>query len=236
MSIIYCAVIEKRNKMIIAESKGQESFYKRIKSLIKTMLVGNVGDVIEIEDEKLVTYIRTKYTIFVCVSYGKYTTDRPKRFLKKFLELMIAEFKSLDSIIPANETITKLFLQERLEKNLNTLIEEFDNDIPKSMDNIIEINKDVNDIKLNMNLNFQRLSGNDSNLNEMLISSKKLNETSGIFRAESNNLERETRCLKPWMIYLMGFTVIILFVYFIFSFYVCSSPSIFCERKSYYVS
>ena len=236
MSIIYCAVIEKTNKMIIAESKTQEPFYKRIKSLINKMLVGNVGDVIEIEDEKLVTYIRTKHTIFVCVSYGKYTTDRSKRFLKKFLELMIAEFKSLDSIIPANVTITKLFLQERLEMKLNTLIEEFDNDISKSMDNIIEINKDVNDIKLNMNLNFQRLASTDSNLNEMLISSKKLNETSAFLRAESKNLERETRCLKPWIMYLMGFIVIILIVYFIFSFYVCGSPSIFCERKSYYVN
>ena len=184
----------------------------------------------------MVTYLRTKHTIFVCVSYGKYTSDRPKRLLKKFLELMIAEFKSLDNIIPANVTITKLFLQERLEKKLNTLLEEFDNDIPKSMDNIIEINKGVNDIKLNMNSNINRLASNNSDLNEMLVSSKMLNETSALFRAESKILERETRCLKPWIIYLIGFIVIILIVYFIFSFYVCGSTSIFCERKSYYVS
>jgi hypothetical protein len=231
MSILYCAVIEKNNKLIVAESKNSESFNKRLQSLIKKMLVGNVGDMIEIENEKMVTYLRTKHTIFVCVSSGKYSTDRPKRFLKKFLEMMIAEFKSMDNIIPQNVTITKLILQERLEKKLNSLIEEFDSDLSKSTDTIIDMNKNLDDIKLNMNSNFKKLVSNENDMNELLLSSKKLNVTSSEFRTESRNLERETRCLKPWMIYVTSVFVISLIVYFIFSFYLCGSVSISCERK-----
>lgn len=231
MPILYCSLICKNDKILLAESKKSESFNKRIKSLFKKMLVGNVGDVIEIEDEKIVTYLRTKHTIFICVSSNKTSSDRPKRFLKRFLEIIIAEFKSLENIIPKNTSVTKFILQERLENKLNSLIEEFDTEIVKSTETIINITKDMNDIKVNMNTNVKKIVENDNDLNELLVSSKKLNVNSTEFKNASKNLEKETRCIKPCVLYLLMVTIIMIIVYLIFGFYFCGSATIFCERK-----
>jgi hypothetical protein len=226
--IIYTSLLAKNEKLILAESTLCASFNQRVKSLLKRMLNGVIGDSIEIEDDMMITYIRTKSVLFTCVSPVNTGYEKPKKFLKQLIELVLKDFKAIDQIVP--ETVSKMCLQTQLEKKLNNLINDFDTGVNESKKVIEENFKIVEDIKVTMRDNIRTVVDNRDELNQMLLTSKNIENKAKEMNASSKELEYRTRFCKPWMIYCGIFTLICVIVYVVFSIYLCGSLSPFCEK------
>lgn len=230
MSIKYCSLIAKVEKVVLVESTVTESYDYRIKPLVPTILKKNVCDIIEIEGDMLVTYLRTKKVIFICVSESKHGDERPRRFIEQFAAMVIKEFDGIDNILPT-DGVGKLALQAKLDLKFNNLLANFDTGMYKNKDLISGMNKDLEDIKHDIGDSIKKIVGDKDNLDEMLLTSKKIVAKAEEYKDDAHILEKETRCLKPWMIYLMIIFIVLITVYTCFSFYLCGNLSLFCERK-----
>jgi hypothetical protein len=230
MSITYCSLIAKSEKILLAESTMSESFDSRIKGLIGTILKKNVCDTIEIEGENLVTYLRTKKVIFCCVAPTKHGEERPRRFIEQFAGMVIKEFESIDNIVPQGN-FGKLALQAKLEVKFNTFLGSFDTGMYKNKDIIIGMSKDLDEMKQAMGISIKKMVNNKDELEEMLIVSKKITHKAEEYKEGAKELEYETRCIKPWMVYLLVVIVVLFIVYTAFALYYCGAMTLFCEKK-----
>ena len=234
MSITYCSIIAKSEKILLAESSTSESFDTRIKTLLPTILKNNVLDVIEIENDNIVTYLRTKKIIFICVSKKDYGEERPRRFIENFASNVIKEFGNLDSIIPPDGLVSKLCLNNRLNAIFNSLVESYDTgaQINKSKSVVKSINRELDEIKHDMRDNIKKIVNNNNDLEDLLLTTQKINDKAKEYRENAKELEKETRCCKPWMIIVSVVFLVLALVYTIFAIYLCGSMTVFCDRKS----
>jgi hypothetical protein len=230
MSITYCSVIARSEKILLAESTRSESFNNRIKSLHSQIIKKNICDTIEIENGQRVTFLKTKIIIFTCVSPTKSGEDRPRRFIEQFAAMVIKDSGGVDNVIPT-DSVGKLCLQSKFDVKLNKLIEDFDTGIYGNKELINGINDDLDEIKHEMGKNIQNMVANQTELDEMLLVSKNINLKAAEYREDAKTLERETRCCKPWMMILLIVILVSFIVYCIFAIYLCGSLSVSCERK-----
>jgi hypothetical protein len=231
MSILYCSVIAKNEKILLAESTVTESFNNRLKSLYNQIIKKNICDTIEIENGQLVTFLKTKKIIFTCISPVKYGEDRPRRFIEQFAAMIIKDSGGVEMIIP-NEKISKLCLQSKFDEKLNKLIQDFDTGMYGSKELINEMQNDMNDIKQEMGKNIKKMVANQTELDEMLLVSQKIKTKAKDYKEDAKTLERETRCCKPWMIIFSIIILVSFIVYSIFVLYLCGSLSVTCEKKN----
>ena len=68
MSITYCSLVAISSHILLSESTKSESYNKRIKNLFSKIFKKNICDTIEIEGNQIVTFLRTKKILFICVS------------------------------------------------------------------------------------------------------------------------------------------------------------------------
>jgi hypothetical protein len=239
--ILYCSLIAKNEKVFLAESTLCASYQIKIKTLFCTITKGNVSDVLVLDssNDLIVTYLRTKKIIFVCVSLSKDGEERPKRFMEQFVGLVVSDFGSLDNLIPQyesesnNNTLSSLCLQEKLESKLNLLIHNFDTGIYKNKEKLNEMNADLSEMKHNMSSNIKKIVGNNDDLQKLLLVSKNITNKSEEYKNNAKQLEYETKCIKPWMIYLAIILIVILIVYTICALYFCGNMWVICDRKKY---
>lgn len=226
MTITYCSLIGKADKVLLAQSTLSDSYDIRIKNLTNTINKGQVSDIIEIENDQLVTYLRTKKVIFICVSPSKHGDERPRRFLEQYISSMVQEFGSIDNILPKEPK--KLSLQTKLSLKMNSLIESFDTGMYKNKAMIRGMNDDLTEIKQDLSNNIKKLVKNGDNLDEMLLVSKKINIEAKEYKEGAEELEYETRCIKPWMMYTFIVVLVLIIVYTVFAISRCGNLSIFC--------
>jgi hypothetical protein len=231
MSITYCSIYSKKEKVLLAESTSNDSFHNRVKNLFSSIVSDKeILNFREIEGNYLVTSLKTKKVIFVCVSKEPYEKNRPKRFMESFAGMVIKIFGNVDSIVPESGC-SHLCLQSNLSLNFNQHIESYDTGVYKDRNVINEMNKDLSDIKHDLSQNIKKLMANSDDLDQMLLVSKKISSNAVEYREEAKVLEMETRCFKPWMGILLIILLVLLMVYVIFSLYLCGSLTVFCERK-----
>jgi hypothetical protein len=230
MSIIYCSVIAKNEKILLTESTTSESFNNRIKSLYNQIIKKNVCDTIEIENGQLVTFLKTKKIIFTCISPVKYGEERPRKFIEQFAAMIIKDSGGVENIIPKDQ-VSKLCLQSKFDLQINKLIKDYDTGMYGSKEIIDEAQNDLNDIKHEMGKNIKKMVANQTELDEMLLVSQKIKTKAKEYKEDANTLERQTRFCKPWMIICLIVILISIIVYFIFALYLCGNLSVTCERR-----
>jgi hypothetical protein len=231
MSITYCSLYSKKDKVLLAESTSNDSFHSRVKNLLASIVSDKeILNFKEIEGENLVTSLKTKKIIFICVSKEPYERNRPKRFMESFAGMVIKIYGNVDNIIPETGC-NHLCLQNNLSLNFNQHLDSFDTGVYKDRNVINEMNKDLSDIKQDLSQNIKKLLSNSEDLDQMLLVSKKISSNAVEYREEAKVLEMETRCFKPWMGIVLVILLVLFMVYIIFSLYLCGSFTVFCERK-----
>lgn len=231
MSITYCCLISRSEKLLLAESSSKENYDKKVFKLFQTIMKENVNDIIEVDDNFILTYIRTKKIVFICLSHKYMGEDRPRRFIEHFVNLVINEYKSIDNVIPhnPNEQI-KLCLQKTLGEKLVTLLDSYDSSMYKNKQKINHLTNDMNEIKVNMNHQIKKMVHNNESLESLLATSQHLKKDANEYKQNAKELEKETRCFKPWMGYALIVIAIMLIVYAVFSLYHCGNLSIVCSN------
>ncbi len=232
MSITYCSLIAISSHILLSESTKSESYNKRIKNLFSKILKKNICDTIEIEGDQIVTFLRTKKILFICVSDIKQGEERPRRFIEKLATMVIKEFDGIDNIIPL-EHVNHLCLHTKLESKLNHILEDYETGLYTNKEHITNINKDLEEMKQNMNSNIKKLVSNTNELDELLIITKKINDKAHDYKENAKELELQTRCIKPWMVILFIVIMVSFVVYTIFALYLCGNMSLFCEKKKF---
>ncbi len=231
MSITYCSLYAKKEKILLAESTTTESFHSRIKSLLNSILNDKeILNIIEIEGENIVTFLKSKKVVFICVSKSSHGHERPQRFIESFATMCVKEFGTVDQIIPeggANHLCHQLKLNIKFNKHLDN----YDTGVYSNKQLISEMNKDLQDIKHDLSQGIKKMVGNNDELEQMLVISKNITVKAEEYKEEAKVLEVQTRCFKPWMGITLIIMLVLLIVYFIFSLYLCGSLTVFCERK-----
>ena len=230
MSLNYCCLISRYDKIIMAESNFKEvSFSKLIIPTINTMIKGSLLDFIELEDNKMITYFRTKKILFACVSQGVDGKERPKRFMEIFINLVNSEYASLDDLLIKFPKITRNCANEIFEKKFNKILGDFDTGI-NSRGLIGKIQHDVDEIKKDLNKNIKTMIENNNDLDHLLLVSQNINKNAEEYKENAVVLEYETRCLKPWMIYVLIILIVLSLVYLVFALARCGDLHIICDR------
>jgi hypothetical protein len=230
MSLDYCCLIAKKEKVIIAESNfKQASYSKLIMPTINTMIKGALLDFIELEDSKLITYFKAKRILFVCVSRGVDGKERPKRFMENFINLVNSEYGTIDNLFNDFPKITRNCANEKFETKFNKILDDFDTGL-NSRGMIGKIQSDLDEIKKDLNKNIKTMLDNNNDLDHLLLVSKNINKTAEEYKEDAKVLEYETRCIKPWMIYVLIILIVLGLVYLVFALARCGDLHIFCER------
>jgi hypothetical protein len=231
MSVEYCCLIAKKEKVIISESnyKDNPSYSKRILPTVPTMISGHMMDFIEIEMEKAISYFRTKRIVFVCVQSAKVGKEKPKRFLEQMVILINNEYGNINGMLDSIPKISKNCLQDRLEDKFNKLLDDFDTGLYNNRGSIATMNADISEMKLDLNNQIKIILDNNNNLNELLVVSQKIQTNAEDFKANAKVLEYETRCFKPWMVYTIIVLTVAFIVFIIFALVKCGNLSIACN-------
>ena len=230
MSINYCCIIAKKEKILLAESTTSVSSWSRITMLFQNIIHGktNTGQV-EIENDEILTYAKAKEIVLICRSEVKLGEEKPGRFLESFISLLKTEFGTLDYIIDKNKPMNTNCLQKRLGFKLDTLLKDFETGLLVNKHVLKDMNHEMEGLKTTMNQNIKNMLKENDNLDELLIKSKKLENDAAIMKQEAVDLELNTRCLRPWMAYSLIFLLVCSIVYVIFAIVKCGSLKIVCE-------
>ncbi len=230
MSINYCCLIAKKEKILLAESTGSTSSWTRINLLLQSITKNQAkSGQIEIENEQMLTYAKSKDLIFICRTTTNQGTDRPSRFLEELINLLKAEFGTLDNII--NLATNTLCLQRRLGGRFDGLIKDFETNININKELFKDVNNELDEIKSTMNKNIKNMLKENDCLDELLIKSKKLEAEAIVIENEAKVLEQQTRCLKPWMAYTLIFLLVCGIIYVILALVRCGNLSITCNNE-----
>ena len=91
MTITYCCVIAKASKILLAEypKASGGSNWMRASNLLTKLQNGAYMDYINIEDNQMVTYVRTKHIIITCFS-----VENEKESMRVFLDELIRTLKN----------------------------------------------------------------------------------------------------------------------------------------------
>jgi hypothetical protein len=233
MSISYCSLYSKPDKILLAESTSVNSPDHRIHNLLGTIIKSNnLTDIIEIENKQLVTYLKAKKLILICTSHKDDGEERPKRFMEQFFTKIKNIYPDIGTVIPSQpQYVFKLCLQSQLGKELNGLIESFDTGIYKNKALVMQINHDLNDIKTDITIGIKKVVKGNEDMQQLLLTSQKISSGAKEYYENVVELEKETRCLKPWMVYVLIGMFALLVVYVVFALYRCGNLSMFCEKK-----
>jgi hypothetical protein len=226
MPVSYCSIIAKHEKVLLAESTLHESMDWRVKKLCDTILHGKSSDGIEIENNQILAYSRTKKVILICIA-GKGEQNKIKRFMEQLVGELIKEFGSLDGIL--TKDVHRLCIQTRVELKLNKLINEINTGLYEGRDLIHGMTDDLVEIRHELHENINKVVKSNENLDELLITSKKIKIGAHEYKENAKELEVQTRCLKPWMVYMLISCLILFIVYTVFALIRCGSMSLFCD-------
>ena len=230
MTIFYCSLYSRTNQILLCESTKTSSFHKRIKGLFSVILKNGQEDTIEIENGELVTYLRTKKIIFICISNLSIGKQKPIRFIQNLAKGVIKDNNGLD-MLTDKDSIKKMCLQEKYETFLNNFLDDYDTGINNNNELISNMTNDLNEMKKELNTTIMNVINNKEGLDELLLVSKDIKTNAKEYKQNAKELEVQTRCCKPWMIILSIVLLILFIVYTIFALYLCGSMSLFCEKK-----
>jgi len=240
MPVIYCGLFYKQGPIVLAESTLTKSYSQRILNLIHSIYKGDSKtiDRIEIENDEIVIFCRLKTIVFICVS----PSDEDKKTIgfmqNTFIPKIMTEFnKNIENITTPKEgeQITNLYHQNRLQKLLNTELDNLDTGILQNK-TLSKITKEMETIKNDLKTGIKNQLKETENLESLLVTSNKLNEQALEYKDNSEKLEYETRCIKPWMI-ITGIVILILFiVYVVISLWRCGNLNIFCSKPQYVIN
>ena len=125
MTITYCCVIAKASKILLAEypKASGGSNWMRASNLLTKLQNGAYMDYINIEDNQMVTYVRTKHIIITCFS-----VENEKESMRVFLDELIwtlkKQFIKLEKLI-STVVLAKFCQQTNLYPILIESIEKF---------------------------------------------------------------------------------------------------------------
>lgn len=241
MPIVYCGLFSRQGQIVLAESTYTKSYSSRIGSLINSMYkkenTSPIGS-IEIEDNEMVTYCRTKFLVFVCISPKDDDGEaKSKQFLQeRLIPGIMNEFnRDTDSIVNPSkkgDALTTLIHQSRLSKLLNTEVANTDTGIRKNP-KIKQLDESLNMIKSDLKETIGKQLQDNDNLESLLQTSEKISKEAVEYKENAKELEYQTRCIKPWMIITSVIIVVLIIVYIVFSLLRCGDLNIFCKNPKY---
>jgi hypothetical protein len=241
MNVEYACIMTKSDQLLLAQSTSFPSQEKRINKLLPTIMKGDITNVMEIENDRDVVYVKTKKLIFICVSH-KLIPEKTKMFMEQFISSTIKEFSGLDNILNMPSS-NRLCLQNRLGTKINDLIFEANNGVYKNKTKsmIYEMNSGMLEIKKELQTNIKRMTQNEVNLKELLLSSKKIQEDAEEHKQLAEEVVIATKNLDPiplctksirnCVIYIFISAVILFAVYTIFAIYRCGNMNLFCDKE-----
>ena len=216
MSISYCSVICKEENIMIAESTKCTSHWNKIKKLLDKINKGIFTNSFEIENDLMLSYVRTKTLIFIVISTSRINEDKINRIMTQLIEKLKNDFGGLDRIIE-NKHIFKLCMQDDISPKLDKIISDFDSKVNNNKEIFKDMQLDVDGIRMSLNKNIREMLKDNEDLQEMLIKSNSLEANANIYKAESREVKNATKCFKPWMAYSLIFVLICSILYLVFA-------------------
>ena len=234
MSIIYCCLILNKEQIKIAESSTNTLFDMQIKSLLPQIFKNTVNDRIEF-DSYLLTYTRSKEVIYICVSPKKLGDEKPRYFLELLIKKLNSKDIGLYEEIERRKENKTLGLIKKLQGPIDNQINYFNSGFEDANDSIINIQKDVDEIKRDMRLNTAKQIEGMMNLKEnLLTTSDNLKVQAKIFQKNSNETKKWTRfCCKPTVqkyLIITGIILTVFLIYYVIAKVRCDSFNAFCSK------
>jgi len=237
MTILYCSLITKEDRILLAESTKSDSYHSRVSNLLNTIFKSSKpSEKIEIEERNILTYLRTKTIVFIVIAKEGINDDRSMRFMKQFVALINSEFGSVDQVLPSDhKLIKKHFYQTKLEAKFVKLLENIETGMYSGKDREMmkEMNNDLEEIKKDVNIAIKKTLENTEDLNELLITSKNIKLDAKVYKEDAKALEKETRCCKPWMIIVTVLFLLLIGTYITFAIVRCGNLNAFCDLHSH---
>ena len=132
MPISYCCMIANATKILLAEypqASGGNN-WMRVSILLTKLQKGAYMDHINIENNQMVTYVRTKHIIFTCFS-----VENDKESMQTFMENLIKTLKSqyikLETLI-SSVVLAKFCQQTNVYPTLTKMIKSYNKDADRS--------------------------------------------------------------------------------------------------------
>ena len=205
MKINYCCLISKSDKVLLAEYPQGGSNWMRINNLLNKIYTGTSSSQINIENNIMVSYIRTPLIIFVCVS-TKNNDDNV--FLQSLINSLKTEYNSLEKILE-NKIINKLCLQP----NIGPFIDKFMHE-----HNMEERNNKFDET---FDKNFLRIV---DNINEPLVNNSITMQT-----YKEPKIKNKNKCIKITVIVISIILILVIIAYILISFIRCGNFYILCD-------
>lgn len=233
MSILYCCLILNKEQIKIAESNSNSLFNMQIKSLLPQIFKSTVNDRIEF-DSYLLTYTRSKEVIYICVSPKKVGDEKPRLFLESLIRKLNSKDIGLSEEIERRKESKTLGLIKKLQGPIDNQISYFNSGF-EDRDQILEIQKDVDEIKREMRINTTKQVSGMAELKENLLKTTENLKGQAIdFQKNSNETKKWTRfCCKPIAKKYLTISLIILtllLIYYIIAKIRCDSFNAFCSK------
>lgn len=232
MSILYCSIILNGDKHKLAETKDGKQFKMQIKNLLPQILKGIVSDRLEFENYYL-TYIRLKEITFICVSLKKLGEERPRKFIETLINKLISTYGGVKELLDKCD-LKELSLQKELSIPLENHIEDYNTGVDVQLYRIDEMKTDVDDIKQDLKKGVKQAAQNLGDLNEILLTTKRVKDNAKAFRKDAREAEGATRfCCKPWVKRLFIILAIIVFLglaYIVAAIIRCNNFNLFCSK------
>ncbi len=234
MSISYCVILHLKKKEILAESAKGNKYQLELKSLYSEIFGNISSDQISIDNKTLFSYKKLKEVVYVVVT-SKYQNVKQQPFifideLKKIIESEHVSIKRLLEDI--NNEIKEYCLQETLGKTIDNSIKSLNSEFAESLKTILEINKDVEIIKNNMQVNVNKIIDNIEDLKEPLVKADMIRDLAKDYKKKAElNLDNSKFCCnrKMKIIYICFIILLLIFcVYALVAFLRCGDMNAFC--------
>jgi len=209
MSILYCSLIHNKEKTKIAESSIGKNFKMQIKNILPEIYKKSINDRLDFEDYYL-TYTRSKEIIFLCISPKRVGEERGRIFIENLINKLCGPsnqmnkaYASIRDCLEKHNNVKELLIYENdLQKIIDEEIKNFNTGLEDNYLKIKNIQKDVDVIKKDLNKAVVQNAKNAGDLEQLLITSKNVENLGKEFRKGARKLEGETRCCcKPWLVY-----------------------------------
>jgi hypothetical protein len=241
MSILYCSLIHNKEKTKIAESSIGKNFKMQIKNILPEIYKNSINDRIEFEDYFL-TYTRSKEIIFLCISPKRVGEERARFFIEGLINKLCGSrnqsnkaYASIRDCLEKHNSVKELLIYENdLQKIIDEEIKNFNTGIEDNYLKIQNIQKDVDIIKKDLNKAIVDNAKNAGDLEQLLLTSKKVENLGNEFKKGAKNLEGQTRCCcKPWVVTTISMSVLLalIMIYVIVAVIRCNSYyNAFCSK------
>jgi len=211
MNVVYCAVFGIPDRVLLAETINNQKYYENLVSPIINKIIksNSIIDSYEIENEKFLNFVKHKHKIILlCISNDHINSEKYKTFFIRFKDILINAYGSIEKTYPSQPS--ELCLQETLNQPLEKFMKEYESVVYTNKNLIKNMNSDLDIIKADMNKMIHNVVKDVDDLKDLELKAMLINQEAQVFHENSQKLEYETRCMKPWMWVLLAISIILI--------------------------